>query len=260
MAASSKDVRRRLGVSLHGWENSMVVFLIIAGGFALLAGVATWAVVRLQRIEIAESNEALERYKIDAGKALELIKAEAARANESSEKLKNETARLSAEAETARKETVNAQLQLQQIQFPRRLDSDKLKAGIAGMPPQFFEVLYDQSAADGSGLAFEIFVTLASVGWKTDQKLPAPLTPQQGPDNLRDVYQLLPLTKQSGGANWGVSVVTKGPISDDPTTPERILGNALLTAVASPIQTVGGGKDEMMPAGKIRVIVGPKLP
>jgi len=34
----------------------MVVFLIIAGGFALLAGVATWAVVRLQRVEIAEAN------------------------------------------------------------------------------------------------------------------------------------------------------------------------------------------------------------
>jgi hypothetical protein len=169
-------------------------------------------------------------------------------------------ARLSAEAEAARKETASAQLQLQQIRFPRRLDSDKLRAGIAGMPSQFFEVLYDQSAADGSGLAFEIFVTLASVGWKTDQKLPAPLAPQQGPDNLRDVYQLLPLTQQSGGSAWGVSVVTKGPISEDPKAPERILGGTLLTSVASPIQTVGGGKDETMPAGKIRIIVGPKLP
>jgi len=174
--------------------------------------------------------------------------------------LRNESERLSKEAEIARKETASAQLQLEQMRFPRRLNSDKLKAGIEGIPPQFFEVLYDQSAADGSGLAFEIFVVLASVGWKTDQKLPAPLTPQKGPPNLRDVYQLLPLTKQAGGAAWGVSVVTKGPISDDPMMPERILGGTLLASVDSPVPTMGGGKDETMPAGKIRIIVGPKLP
>jgi hypothetical protein len=112
MATSSKDVRRMFGLSLHSWENSMVVFLIIAGGFALLAGVATWAVVRLQRIEIAESNLELERYKVDAGKALESTKAEASRANESSERLKNETARLQAD-----------NLALQKLMQPRRLGS-----------------------------------------------------------------------------------------------------------------------------------------
>jgi hypothetical protein len=35
---------------------------------------------------------------------------------------------------------------------------------------------------------------------------------------------------------------------------------ALLATVDSPVRTVGGGKDETMPAGKIRIIVGPKLP
>lgn len=44
------------GLSLLGWENAMISFLIIAGFFALVAGVATWVVVRLQRVEIAESN------------------------------------------------------------------------------------------------------------------------------------------------------------------------------------------------------------
>jgi hypothetical protein len=56
MANTSKDVRGMFGLSLHGWENSMVFALIIAGVFALVAGIATWQVVRLQRIEIAESN------------------------------------------------------------------------------------------------------------------------------------------------------------------------------------------------------------
>jgi hypothetical protein len=56
MAVLSKKDRSLFGFSLHGWEDAMIIFLIIAGLFALLAGVATWQVVRLQRIEIAESN------------------------------------------------------------------------------------------------------------------------------------------------------------------------------------------------------------
>jgi hypothetical protein len=158
------------------------------------------------------------------------------------------------------KEASEAQLQLQQMRFPRRLDSDKFKAGIEGVSPQFFEVLYDQSAADGSSLADQIFVGLRIAGWKTDQKLPVPLTPQLGPPDLQDVYQLLPLTEQSGGSAWGVSVVTKGPISEDPKAPEQILCLTLLASVASPVKTVGCGKEETMPTGKIRIIVGPKLP
>jgi hypothetical protein len=55
-ATVSKRVRRMFGLSLLGWENAMISFLIIAGFFALVAGVATWVVVRLQRVEIAESN------------------------------------------------------------------------------------------------------------------------------------------------------------------------------------------------------------
>ena len=67
-AVASKNVRRMLGLSLRGWENAMVISLIIAGFFALIAGTATWVVVRLQRIEIASSKDDFERFKIDAGK------------------------------------------------------------------------------------------------------------------------------------------------------------------------------------------------
>lgn len=53
---SKRDKQMFFGFSLQSWENAMVTFLIIAGVFALLAGLATWAVVRLQRVEIAEAN------------------------------------------------------------------------------------------------------------------------------------------------------------------------------------------------------------
>lgn len=71
----------------------MVVFLIIAGLFALLAGASTWAVVRLQRIELTKSQEEFDKYKIDA-KADSDVKIEAARleAKGALEKASNESA------------------------------------------------------------------------------------------------------------------------------------------------------------------------
>ena len=79
MAAISKDVRRMLGLSLHGWENAMVVLLIVAGFTAFGAGVATWIVVRLQRIEIAKSEQEFAKYKLETAK-------EISEANERTEK------------------------------------------------------------------------------------------------------------------------------------------------------------------------------
>ncbi len=193
------------GLSIPFWESVFrwaTISAFVLGGFtATAAFISAWVAYELSDVVLK-----------DADRRIEEAKSDAARANESSDLLKKETARLSVEAETARKETATAQLQLQQMRLPRRLDSGKLKAGIEGIAPQFFEVLYDQSAADASGLAFEIFVTLASIGWRTEQKLPAPLTPRQGPPDLKDVYQLLPLAQQVGGQAWGLGVVTKGPI------------------------------------------------
>ena|ERR1700737_1061675 len=64
MAARSKDVRRMLGLSLHGWENWMVGSVIAVGFFGLIAGTATLLVVRLQRIEIAQSKKDFDLYKL----------------------------------------------------------------------------------------------------------------------------------------------------------------------------------------------------
>src|SRR4051794_6129035 len=69
-AIVSKRVRRMFGLSLHGWENWMVGSLIVAAAFALIAGFATWAVVRLQRIELAESKKDFDKFKLDADKKI----------------------------------------------------------------------------------------------------------------------------------------------------------------------------------------------
>ena len=242
-----------LGQNGEFWDFWLVASVVLAAIAAIAIGITTTGSVVSHKREASASEEALERYKIGAA-------GEVAKAHERIAELSTQGEALKKGAAEAEARTKQAELQLEQMRFPRRLNSEKLKDSLKEVAPQFFEVWYDQSTADGSGLAFEIFVTLASIGWTTDQKLPAPLTPQWGPPDLRDVYQLLTLTQQYGASPWGVSVVTKGPISDDEKRPERMLGNALLTSVASPVQMVGGGKDETMPAGKIRIVVSPKLP
>lgn len=62
-ATFSTKVRRMFGFSLHDWENAMVSFLVVAGAFALLAGIATWVVVTLQRIELTNARLETERIK-----------------------------------------------------------------------------------------------------------------------------------------------------------------------------------------------------
>jgi len=67
----------------------MVGFLIVAGLFALLAAAATWAVVRIQRIELATSKEEFEKYKLDTGKEIAEANARAAEAKLELEKFRS---------------------------------------------------------------------------------------------------------------------------------------------------------------------------
>lgn len=87
-ATFSKKVREMLGMSLHTWENLMVASLVSAALAAAFVGVATFAVVRLQRVELAASKDEFERYKLGAG--IEIAKAGegAAKANLELERLR----------------------------------------------------------------------------------------------------------------------------------------------------------------------------
>jgi cell division protein FtsL len=53
----SKTVRRMLGLSLHTWEDLMLLSLGVAALSAVLVITSTWAVVQLQRHEARESSE-----------------------------------------------------------------------------------------------------------------------------------------------------------------------------------------------------------
>lgn len=53
----SKTVRRMLGLSLHTWEDLMLLSLFVAALAAVFVITSTWAVVQLQRHEARESSE-----------------------------------------------------------------------------------------------------------------------------------------------------------------------------------------------------------
>jgi hypothetical protein len=106
----SKKVRRMLGLSLHGWENVMIAMLVFAGAFALLAGISTWVVIKLQREEIAEAKIEADRYKSETGKNI-------AQANARGEEAKAVAATAQKDMEVLRAEN----LALQQFIAPRSI-------------------------------------------------------------------------------------------------------------------------------------------
>jgi hypothetical protein len=212
------------------WLIMSVLFVALAGAGVT---VTTAGSIVSHKREAAAATKELERYKLDTGKQI-------------------------ADATARQKE---AELQLHQLQFPRSLNFEKFKEEIADIPPQNFEILYDSGTSDAQGLAVTVWITLRQLGWKTTQKLPAPLSPKMGPSELRDIWPMLPLTQQSGGGPWGLSVVTKGPMpAPNIKTPAHLLVTALSRSLIGPPVMTTEGTDSTMPLEEIRLIVGPKSP
>jgi hypothetical protein len=160
MEATSKDIRRMLGLSLHGWENSMVVFLIIAGFFALLAGVATSAVVRLQRVEIAESKEEFDEYKLTVeGKVAEARKEGI------------EAGKTAGSALLRASETEKQNLAMRVAFANRRITEEQHKMLVEMLSKQTGTINIDVMNDSESGLyAADLLKTFNDAGWITGTK------------------------------------------------------------------------------------------
>jgi hypothetical protein len=222
-ADSSKEVRRMLGLSLHGWENAMVVFLIIAGFFALIAGAATWAVVRLQRIEIAESKIEFEKYKLDTAKGI-------------------------SEANARAKEAELKLLELKSQQEPRIIDGDKFREVARDGPKAKVELLYVKEDAESYQLALQVFWHLANAGWDCDTERPIPPRTDDSP------YPDKPLTFSVLARDTGISLVVGDHDQLKPGTAYATLLNAFRLTPGQ----VETGLDDRLPPGTIRIVVAPK--
>jgi hypothetical protein len=220
-ADSSKKVRRMLGLLLHGWENVMVVFLILAGFTALVAGVSTWAVVRLQRIELAGTEQEFDKYKLDTAK-------EIAEANEKS---------------------IQGQLELQRLKAWRMLDGAKFKSALEGVtPPALVEILYVTECSDCFMFSGMIEALLKDAHW------PASLAEVKKPNPQSQAPALL----QYRANPTGVTILSKKGVNVFETNPVSGLLKALSS---SDTWLGGGliSDDDRIPEGIVRVIVAPKI-
>jgi hypothetical protein len=163
-AIFSNRVSRMFGFSLHGWENAMVVFLIIAGFFALLAGAATWAVVRLQRIELAESNRELERYKIEAGVKIEEAKKEGVEAGKTAGNALVRAAELEKEAANAKLETERLKATVAWRSIPPETGASLEE--VLSAKPGAVNLRYTDGDPESLFLAIQISQVLAKSKWQ----------------------------------------------------------------------------------------------
>jgi hypothetical protein len=171
-AIFSKTVRRMFGLSLHAWENVMVGSLAFAAFAALVVGIATFAVVKLQRQEIAASKDELERYKLDAGQAIAEAGARAAEAN----------------------------LALEKFKAPRQIKGAEFVRALAGKPKAPVEIVFVRDDAESWALSLQIEHWLKAANWPVSA--PAAIA---GPDEPK--YATSPSAIQAGGQPRGVTIV-----------------------------------------------------
>jgi hypothetical protein len=230
-----------LGLSLHGWENAMVVFLIIAGFFALVAGAATWAVVRLQRIELASSEQELERYKLD-------------------------TARNISEADAR---TAEASLKLEQLRRssgPRDINFEEFAKQIAGKPKAHVVIWYLPDSSDGYWFANRLFAALGMAKWEVEGPVPIPdITDVQieaaipSPGRLVSILRATPKAVNAGGQPSGVSVISDGVDTDvNGSGPYSALFNTLAKSTNFSMSGADGSQFMPVPKGQLRVIIAAK--
>lgn len=118
----------------------MVGSLAVAAFAAALVGIATYAVVQLQRQEIAASKDEFERYKLDAGQSIAEAGARAAEAN----------------------------LELEKFKAPRRLElaqQNRIKEKLKGFHGTTFEIVTYPYEPEPAALSRDIVETLKGAAW-----------------------------------------------------------------------------------------------
>lgn len=203
----------------------MRVSLIVVGVFGLMAGLATWFVVKLQRAEISETKKESDAYKLEMEK-----------------KIADSNARMK-----------EAELALAKYKQPRNLDVDSFLAKLKGAPPRNVEVLYVRECSDCSWVAQFIGSFLNTATWKAtwapiDEKAAA-----TGP------WRMQPSAISVRGYPWGITIVANDISPEVYDGPKGVSLKALFEALlASYAPSVTMALDREMPDGLIRVVVAPK--
>ena len=162
----SKRVRRMLGVSLHTWENVMLLSLGAAALAAVLVIVSTYAVVQLQRREAADAKYDLDAYKLTVEGKVAEAKTEGIKAGESA----GNALLRAAELEKQAQELKAANLALEAKIQPRRISGEKsnemaaVLSRLPGVPIAIISRLFD---TEGKDFADDLESVFKKAKWNT---------------------------------------------------------------------------------------------
>lgn len=236
------------GLDLPSWEHVALVFLAITAIAAVGSGVASFAVIKLQRSEAAQSKADFDEYKAGAAERTAAADQRAAEANARAGQANQAAAEANARAE-------QANLELQRLRLMRSIDHGKLVGWLAGKPKwPVIELLYVDDQ-DSSFLASSILVGLAEAGWGTPT--PRRITgPNPNWEHSRVLGDIVQITSTWGAQGSGVSVVSTGAIDPDGRSPAVTLWTAISQSISEGQTNLG--RDTSMPADTIRIVIAPR--
>jgi hypothetical protein len=160
----SSKVRRMFGLGLDSWNNLVVVFLAIGAIAAVFVGISTYAVVRLQRAEAKDANDAFELYKLGVAAQVADAKKEGIEAGKAAGDALVRAAELENEAANARLETEKIKKVVAWRVLPPE-EGSKLEQ-VLSTKPGSVDLRYTDGDPEALFLAIQISQILTKAKWQ----------------------------------------------------------------------------------------------
>jgi hypothetical protein len=167
-----------LGFGLDTWNNFLVVFLAVAATFALLAAIATYVVIQLQKEETAAARGEFERYKLGVESQVADAKKEGIEAGEKAGNALVRAAQLEKEAQELKASNLALEAKIK----PRRLSGDdslKLTDALSTLQPLSIGVVSPMLDPEAHDFANDLYNSFISARWPA-ARMKDWLTPRAG--------------------------------------------------------------------------------
>jgi hypothetical protein len=230
----SKKATRMFGLGLDSWNNLVVVFLGIGAIAAIIVGISTYAVVRLQKAEAKDASDAFELYKLGVAAQVAEAKKEGIEAGKTAGDALVRAAELEKEAANARLETEKLKKVVAWRVIPPE-DGLKLEQALSAKPGSV-NLRYTDGDPEALFLAIQISQILTKAKW---QIAPGALKP-------------------SNAIVFGISLPDADGI--DAQTLRRAFSTAKIPFSINALPTSGIGFSISTIAGAPTLMVGSKLP